>query len=1423
MVTMRKALLLFIAMLLPLLTWANAVPGDTGSRPLYAANIIKVQLSPDAISATNLPQGLYAEADEFGLGVLDELGASYGNFKVIRAHIRLKDAEFERKHGVDRWFLVKFDQPIDVPSAVKAFKGASRYIDEAVPEYYAYTQFTPNDPYFPNNWGHNNTAQLPVYQGGSHSGPGVGTIGFDARIQQAWDHTQGMGSASIIIAIIDTGVDTAHPDLRLVAGYDYGDNDSNPMDNSADPGHGTACSGVAAGIGNNSIGVAGSAPGCSVMPLKIADSGGSLQFTYIENAILHCGNNNVDVASMSFGAMVSYGSQPSIDTAINYAYNNGVAMFAATANGNTSSISYPANHPYVVSVGAASPTGQRKSTTSSDGENWWGSNYGTNTQDANDAVDIMGPTILPATDITGTGGYATGDYSLWFNGTSCATPYVAGVAGLLLSKDPSLTPSQLRAVMVNNATDMTVDGGAGWDRFTGYGLVNANAALNALIPGMPSCVITSPMNGSVQNLNSIIPINVNASDSDGTITQVRFYINDTLMFTDYAAPYTWSWNSAGYAAGSHSIKADATDNSSNVVQHTISVTLLAPPDEGFESGNFSAFPWTNTSPSPWTVQTGTVYSGTYAARSGVISDNGSTTLSITRNVTSAGNISFFQMISSEASYDYLRFYIDGVQQGQWSGSGAWTQQTYPVSPGMRTFAWTYSKDGSVSTGSDCAFIDHIVFPPTGTYWAPPQNLIASPGNAYVNLTWQAPASGTPTGYKVFRNSTLLTTVNQLNYTDSAVINETTYTYHVTAVYSGGESEPSNSVQARPSANPVVEVVLGNGTGITGTSEGAPINIWYKSLHGQAVYTAAELTAAGISGSASILGLGFYNASAPTLALPNFRIRMKHTSATNVSSWQTLDGMVTVYTNAAYMPTTGGFEVLTLSTPFVWDGVNNIVVDTAFDMVANYSQTGTVQFTSVTSGYRYVRSDTVNQGDVFTGESVTSYRPNLKLSVATSQAGPVISVTPLSFDYGSVQVGQSSVRQFVVSNSGNEALTGSITTPAGYTVALSGRNTLGINIPAGQNRTYNLTFQPTAVGTFNGNVVISTNAINLSNVNISVTGSSFTPPNIAIDNDFLGAALMQGETGTDAFTISNLGSQPLNFTLEVEELRFHGANPPLASSRDRSIAGSTLNLDASAYLPGSTVNWVFSATNASTDNEWLENIYITFPAGVTVNSATNFVGGTGGEMLPDLTSGDGITIHWFGEDSNGWGVIYPNETGVATVNVSISAGMSGPLNLTYTIVGDIYGAEPHTLEGSITIPQGVPPIAWFNVTPIDGSLNAGQNQTITGNFSAIGMPSGIYEAMITINSNDAANPQVYVNVMMEVTLGSLDTPVITGITASATGITITWQDVPGAYGYRIYRATEPNGSFVYLTTVADTSYEDPVIGDRFFYHVIADNN
>lgn len=133
--------------------------------------------------------------------------------------------------------------------------------------------------------------------------------------------------------------------------------------------------------------------------------------------------------------------------------------------------------------------------------------------------------------------------------------------------------------------------------------------------------------------------------------------------------------------------------------------------EGFETGDFSAFNWQSVSPIyAWTVVTENPYEGMYCAKSSMISDNESTSLYITVEVGTESVVSFYYKVSSETNYDKLHFRIDGVEKNSWSGDLSWAQASYTLVPGTHELRWEYTKDVSVSSGSDCAWIDNVVFP-----------------------------------------------------------------------------------------------------------------------------------------------------------------------------------------------------------------------------------------------------------------------------------------------------------------------------------------------------------------------------------------------------------------------------------------------------------------------------------------------------------------------------------------------------------------------------------------------------------------------------------------------------------------------------------------------------------------------------------------
>ena len=134
--------------------------------------------------------------------------------------------------------------------------------------------------------------------------------------------------------------------------------------------------------------------------------------------------------------------------------------------------------------------------------------------------------------------------------------------------------------------------------------------------------------------------------------------------------------------------------------------------DDFETGDLLLLPWVTNGSGQWATTNVMPHEGVYAAASATITHSQSTNLEVTLNVPQAGVVRFWYRVSSESSFDYLRFYIDNVQQGSgWSGTIAWTQATYNVAAGNHTFRWTYSKDGSVNSGSDKVWIDEVYIGP----------------------------------------------------------------------------------------------------------------------------------------------------------------------------------------------------------------------------------------------------------------------------------------------------------------------------------------------------------------------------------------------------------------------------------------------------------------------------------------------------------------------------------------------------------------------------------------------------------------------------------------------------------------------------------------------------------------------------------------
>jgi opacity protein-like surface antigen len=305
---------------------------------------------------------------------------------------------------------------------------------------------------------------------------GLGDDSKDMQLPEAWERVS--VSPDVVVAVIDSGVDLTHPDLNLVTGYN--------ADGSIGGGeygipHGTSVAGNVGAIGNNGLGVIGTAPGVSIMPVVL---GGltSDEADSIDVAVAH----GADILSNSWGWVDSPSAD--IENAVNDALGEGKVVLFAVGNGPdrypfSYDVAFPASlcgSTDVICVGASSPTDEHKAAASSDGQFWWGSSY------IGDGPDVVAPGPWNyTTDIQGAAGYNDGslidpddptsaDYTPIFGGTSSATPKVAGVAVLMLSASSDLTPHQVKMILRETADDIDEPG---FDDKTGAGRVNAEQAV----------------------------------------------------------------------------------------------------------------------------------------------------------------------------------------------------------------------------------------------------------------------------------------------------------------------------------------------------------------------------------------------------------------------------------------------------------------------------------------------------------------------------------------------------------------------------------------------------------------------------------------------------------------------------------------------------------------------------------------------------------------------------------------------------------------------------------------------------------------------------------------------------------------------------------------------------------------------------------
>lgn len=324
----------------------------------------------------------------------------------------------------DEVFLVRLRPGSNVPMVLGqlAATGAFRYVE---PNYIYRKALVPNDPLYNQQYHH----QIIESEAGWTIGTGLPPTG-----------------RPVVIAIVDDGVLTSHPDLteKIVAGYDFVDNDADANPGNASDDHGTFCAGLAAASTNNGIGIAGVSWGADIMPVRVLSGLFGSTFA-IAQGIDFAWENGAKVINLSLGGP---GASSAVRNANQRALAAGAVIVAAAGNDNTSTLFYPAADPETIAVGSTDQNDDKSDF----------SNFGS-------WVDVAAPGTAVRSTTTGDG-YILGD------GTSFAAPIVSGLAALLASHHSDPTEANIRSIIQSTTDDVG-------DWLT-YGRINVGRAMSQL-------------------------------------------------------------------------------------------------------------------------------------------------------------------------------------------------------------------------------------------------------------------------------------------------------------------------------------------------------------------------------------------------------------------------------------------------------------------------------------------------------------------------------------------------------------------------------------------------------------------------------------------------------------------------------------------------------------------------------------------------------------------------------------------------------------------------------------------------------------------------------------------------------------------------------------------------------------------------------
>lgn len=389
-------------------------------------------------------------------------------FKDINMN-RVKKREF----GLNRWVRVDFGNPDDLIDKLERWK-SHPLVEDAQLNYRLSVYLEPNDPYYHSSgsWGQDYSDLWGMHRISASS---------------AWDVST--GSQDVIVGVIDTGVDYTHQDINdnmwineddpingidddsdgfidNIYGADFAYDDSDPMDMH---GHGTHCAGTIGAVGNNSLGVVGVNWQVRIMAIQGLDRWGWGYTDGLAAALAWAADQGANVLSNSWGCPVRSPVNPIIENGVRYAYNLGCAVVFAAGNSDDDAQYYsPQNMDETITVAATDHNDQKTSFSN------WGEKIDVCAPGGDSSSEgTMGRNILSLrahdTDMYEDGISIVDEYYYRARGTSMACPHVAGLAALILSKNPDLHPAIIKSVLVATADDIS-------QPLIG-GRINASAAL----------------------------------------------------------------------------------------------------------------------------------------------------------------------------------------------------------------------------------------------------------------------------------------------------------------------------------------------------------------------------------------------------------------------------------------------------------------------------------------------------------------------------------------------------------------------------------------------------------------------------------------------------------------------------------------------------------------------------------------------------------------------------------------------------------------------------------------------------------------------------------------------------------------------------------------------------------------------------------